>query len=56
MPLVLTVLKPVEFPQSQILDNVVDMPVVVSGADGQTAQNTRGDSMGAVLGQIVHAR
>ena len=32
------------------------MPVVVSGADVQTAQNTRGDSTGAVLGQVVHAR
>ena len=32
------------------------MPVVVSGADVQTAQNTRGDSTGAVLRQVVHAR
>ena len=32
------------------------MPVVVSGADVQTALNTRGDSTGAVLGQVVHAR
>ena len=30
------------------------MPVVVSGADGQTALNIRGDSTG--LGQVVHAR
>ena len=29
VPLVLTVLKPVEFPQSQVLDKVVVMPVVV---------------------------
>ena len=32
------------------------MLVVVSGADVQTALNTRGDSTGAVLGQVVHAR
>ena len=56
VPLVLIVLKPVEIPQSQFLDNVVDMPGVVSGADVQTALNTRGDSTGAVLGQVVHAR
>ena len=40
----------------QFLDNL-DIPVVVAlDADGQTAQNTRGDSTGAVLGQVVHAR
>ena len=43
---------PGEIPQ--VLDKLF-MPVVVSGADVQTAQNTRGDSTGAVLGQIVHA-
>ena len=33
------------------------MPVaLVSGADGQTAEKTCGDSTGAVLGQGVHAR
>ena len=74
--------KSVEIPQLQCLDNVVDMPgvlsgadvrtpvefpqvpfldklfmhVVVSGADVQTALNTRGDFTGAVLGQVVHAR
>ena len=32
------------------------MTVVASGADGQTAEKTRGDSTGAVLGQGVHAR
>ena len=42
---------PVVIPQ--VLDKLF-MPVVVSGADGQTAQNTRGDSTG--LGQVVHAR
>ena len=48
-------LKPVAIPQVQSLVKVY-MPVVVSGADGQTVQNTRGDSTGAVLGQVVHAR
>ena len=46
---------PVEIPQVPFLDKLF-MHVVVSGADGQTAQNTRGDSTGAVLGQVVHAR
>ena len=46
---------PVEIPQVPFLDKLF-MHVVVSGADVQTAQNTRGDSTGAVLGQVVHAR
>ena len=46
---------PVEIPQVPFLDKLF-MPVVVSGANGQTAQNTRGDSTGAVFGQVVHAR
>ena len=46
---------PVEIPQVPFLDKLF-MHVVVSGADGQTALNTRGDSTGAVLGQVVHAR
>ena len=46
---------PVEIPQVPFMDKLF-MHVVVSGADGQTAQNTRGDSTGAVLGQVVHAR
>ena len=46
---------PVEIPQVPFLDKLF-MHVVVSGADGQTAQNNRGDSTGAVLGQVVHAR
>ena len=42
--------------QVQFLDKV-SMPVVVaSGADGETAEYTRGDSTGGVLGQVVHAR
>ena len=44
--------KPMEIPQVQFVDKV-DLPVVVaSGADGQTAQKTRGDSTGAVPGQV----
>ena len=46
---------PVEISQVPFLDKLF-MPVVVSGADGQTALNTRGDFTGAVLGQDVHAR
>ena len=35
----------------------LSMPVIVaSGADGETVEYTRGDSTGAVLGQVVHAR
>ena len=48
--------KPVELPQVQFLDTVYLPVVVVSGAYGQTAQKTRGDSTGAVLGQGSHAR
>ena len=50
-----TAQNPVEIPQVPFLDKLF-MHVVVSGADGQTAQNHRGDSTGAVLGQVVHAR
>ena len=46
---------PVEISQVPFLDKLF-MPVVVSGADVQTALNTRGDFTGAVLGQVVHAR
>ena len=46
---------PVESPQVQFLDQLF-MPVVVSGADGQTAQKTVEDSTGAALGQGEHAR
>ena len=46
---------PVEIPQVPFLDKLF-MHVVVSGAVVQTALNTRGDSTGAVLGQVVHAR
>ena len=52
--IVQTVQNSVEILQSS---DKVDTPVVVaSDADGQTAQKTRGDSTGAVPGQVVHAR
>ena len=43
---------PVEIPQVPFLDKLF-MHVVVSGADVQTALNTRGDSTGVVLEQVV---
>ena len=47
--------EPVEIPQVQFLDKLFMPVVVMSGADGQTAQKNCGDSTGAVLGQGVHA-
>ena len=45
-----------ETPQVLSLDKVYMPVVLVSGADGQTAEKTRGDSAGAVFEQVVHAR